>query len=251
MRPKGMREKMRSCHSGSSRMLRVGSVSTNVGPTAFTVIPYCASSIASTFVRSTTPPLLAPYADRSSMPTTPTCEAMLIMRPPSPRATMCRAAACAAKKLPLRFVSSTLSQLASSTSNTLCGMFSPALLTKRSKRPNSEATRSTPVCTEDTSVTSITTGTVPNRSATCAADFCSRLVPTTVAPASLRPSAIPAPKPLLAPVTKATCPSSRNDKFMELLPHLPRPLKHEPNRERYQQHAQEKDRVLLPLLETT
>src|SRR3954467_13135225 len=68
---------------------------------------------------------------------------MLMIRPPSPWPTICRAAAWAPKKVHLRFVSRTASQLASSTSNTPWGMFSPALLIMTSSRPSSEATGST------------------------------------------------------------------------------------------------------------
>src|SRR3712207_6468776 len=139
-----------------------------------------------------------------------------MMRPPSPRSTMGRAAAWVTKKVPLRFVSRTASQLASSTSNTPCGMFKPALLTRMSRCPNLESTLSTPARTEATSATSMTTGIEPNRFAICAADSCSRLVPATVAPASLSAAAIPAPRPRLAPVTKATFPSSRKDRLIGL-----------------------------------
>src|SRR4051812_25579800 len=37
-RPRGMRERMRSRHSGSARVFRANSVATKVGATAFTVI---------------------------------------------------------------------------------------------------------------------------------------------------------------------------------------------------------------------
>jgi hypothetical protein len=60
IRPKGMRERMRSRQVGSWSVLRVNSVLMNVGATALTVISCYASSMASTFVSCITPALLAP-----------------------------------------------------------------------------------------------------------------------------------------------------------------------------------------------
>src|SRR5688500_8026934 len=79
-RPTGISLRALSPFSPDQPTVAIG-LSTTVGEMALTVIPYCAHSSASTFVRPISPALLAPYAACSAIETTPACEAMLILRP--------------------------------------------------------------------------------------------------------------------------------------------------------------------------
>ncbi len=69
-------------------------VSTTVGETALTVMPWRAHSSESTCVRPMTAALLAQYAACWSSPMTAACEARLMMRP-YPASSITRPAACA------------------------------------------------------------------------------------------------------------------------------------------------------------
>ena len=88
-------------------------MSVRMGPGAITLtaIPLGANSTAITLLRSMSPALEVPYAERPVPPRWPEIEPILMMRPP-PCSIMRRAAACAVRKVPVRLTRSTRSQSA-------------------------------------------------------------------------------------------------------------------------------------------
>ena len=100
------------------------------GPTAFTVIPYCASSMARQRVKWSTAAFDTQYAPISQRGTLAAVEAVLTMRPP--RASIIDGTtAWQQKSMLLRFTSSTRRQAAASTSTMdMEGKAMPALFTR-------------------------------------------------------------------------------------------------------------------------
>ena len=120
-----------------------------------------------------------------------------------------------ARSVPVRLVSITRLQSASSISSTGALCVIPAAFTRISTLPNSSSTASCNACTESRSSTSLATRNVRRPSASISAaafSTCSsrRELATTSAPASARPSAIACPSPVVPPVTTATLPLKSN-----------------------------------------
>ena len=147
---------------------------------------------------------------------------------PYPRGTIRFAIACATKKLPRRFVSSTRFQSSHVTSSAGLRTLHPALFTRMSTRPKAASAASAMAAILTSSRTS-------NSTATARRPICSisvtnalrssfrRLVTTRSAPAraSARPNVCPSPR--LAPVTTATCPVRSNSPALIASPRQIRP----------------------------
>ena len=145
-----------------------------------------------------------------SEPTCPICEDTLMMTPP-PCTTISRAAAWATTNAALTLSPSSRSRVGSSTSRKGCGRFSPALLTRMSRRSRpAKASRTT-----SDRVTSKGNGcAVPPCAAISRATSSSslgvRLTSISSAPAAARANATARPIPRPAPVTSTVLPSRRN-----------------------------------------
>src|SRR5574341_896991 len=157
-------------------------------------------------------------AEYSGTPPTarrPRMEAMLMMHPPCPCATIRRAASWATNQAPFRLVSITRSQSISSWSKNGLVTTTPALLTRVVSPPSSASALATASRTLEASVTSrgMEMARLPRRpisaavSASLSAD---RAASATEAPARPRVWAKCRPRPLDAPVTRIFRPSSLN-----------------------------------------
>src|SRR5262249_19567500 len=182
-------------------------------------MPCLAYSSPSSRVRLITAPLAALYAsagNRLEEPARPQIDAILMILPDC-WATMTFSASRAQKNTPSRSTSSTARQLAVgySCSSRACGSAIPALLNKMSSPPRTSTTRATIASTWASTVTSQPIA-IPCRprpwttAAVALADSSSMSAQATSAPASAITSANCLPRPLPAPVTSATLPSSLN-----------------------------------------
>ena len=119
------------------------------------------------------------------------------------------------RSVPVRLVSITRDQSASSTSSVGPFCVIPAAFTRMSTLPNWASTASCSACTCARSATSLTTRSVRRPSPSISAATAStaedrRELATTSAPASANPSAIAWPSPVVPPVTTATLPLKSN-----------------------------------------
>src|SRR3954447_25478113 len=133
----------RSLPRGSSSSWPVIGVAISPGATAVTVMPYCASSSAMTFVSRPSPPFAAQYG---ALPSSGTCswiDVTFTIRPPRPPAIIRRAATWPHRKAPVRSTSSTWRHVSSSTSPNGVESPVPALLTSTSSPPSASASSST------------------------------------------------------------------------------------------------------------
>ena len=148
------------------------------------------------------------------MPMDPKMEPTVMIFPP-PCLIMCAAMACVQRKVPVRLVRITLFHSSSVVLSEETACITPTLLTRMWIRPchaEALATESLICCDEPTSI-SIANARLPVLSMRLqlSSRFCRRLPQQTMsAPASARPSAMARPRPLPAPVTKATWPVSEN-----------------------------------------
>ena len=185
------------------------------GQMQFTRTPRPPHSIASDFVRPTTPYLLALYAARAGRcPRSPRNVPMFTMLP-EPRASIPRPAACAHRKAPVRFTSTTKRKSSGLTSALGSALMTPAPFTRTSIPPKVSSVSSTARATSSAFVTSAPMASERRprssmRRAVSSARFTRLPSAATSAPASARPSAIAAPRPVPAPVTRAALPSRRN-----------------------------------------
>src|SRR5258706_11269372 len=138
---------------------------------------------------------------------------MLMMAPPPPCFTICRAAAWPARKMPFRFTASTRSKSASSRSRNSAACTMPALPTRMSRRPNSFTAAATAASTSalrETSHAAKLTGYPSERSRRTsrwpARSFTSES--STWAPSRAKACAQASPMPCAAPVTRATLSAS-------------------------------------------
>ena len=145
---------------------------------------------------------------------------------PLPRSIMCAATACEQRKVPVRLVRITLFHSSSVVLSDETPCITPALLTRMWTLPCHAAAFATEslTCFDEPTSVSIASARLPVLSIRLqvSSRFCGRLPQQTMsAPASARPSAMARPKPLPAPVTRATWPSSENH-FSNVLnrPHL-------------------------------
>ena len=181
------------------------------GAIAFTLIPCRAHFHARSRVSAMTPPFVAWYGSEfivsAGAPCRPATDAMLTILPP-PFSIIVRPTACAHRKTPVRFTSTTFCQPLSGMSSGAAPQTVPALLTRMSTRPNSWTTRATIASTDSWSLTS--TGSASARVGIAAAASSQRSTlraqSTSSAPASASPVAIWRPIPLPPPVTIATLP---------------------------------------------
>src|SRR4051794_40526415 len=144
-------------------------------------------------------------------PTTPSTDATFTIEPPSPRASMSRAASRARMKGAVRFTSSTSAKRSSGSSSAGPGSDSPALLTSTSTRPYADSASAMGRSSSSRRPRSHTTTRASDSSAASASRRARRRATITPgAPAASRARQKRAPSPALAPVTTATLPSSRN-----------------------------------------
>src|SRR5688572_7546746 len=141
----------------------------------------------------------------------PRMDAILMMLPPLPAATMARAPACATRQAPSRLVFMTLCQSSSVSSmeGLVCAM--PALFTTMSGAPTAFATAANAASTDAGSVTSIATAIAlppapPISPTSLSRRSVRRAQAATVAPSASSRRAKLSPSPLEAPVTRATLP---------------------------------------------
>ncbi len=187
------------------------------GASALTRMPREPHFEARSRVKVIRPPLLVLYPIASSpvpMPRRPAIDAMLRIDP-RPAASITRPAAWENRKLPVRLVSSTLVQSGRAISSAGAPQEVPALLTRKSIRPNRSIVAATVASTLSgsfTSQASARTSAPPARSssAACSHRGSLRAHKTRRAPASASPSAICRPSPTEPPVTTATRPVRSN-----------------------------------------
>ena len=148
---------------------------------------------------------------------------MLMIRPPPPAFAMRPATSRAISQAPLRLVSSTRSQSASSVSSSGLSTTMPALFTRIEIGPSPASAAAIPSATAAGSVTSRATATAwPPKASISAASSdrgpALRAASATLAPALARVRANRRPSPPEAPVTMATRPSSENSSAMVASP---------------------------------
>ena len=161
-----------------------------------------------------TAPLVIEYAKRSGMPTSDAIDAMLRITPP-PCRTIIGTAARAQKKMPFTFTAYSRSKSASDVRSIVPTCAMPALLTRMSTRPLSDATASKSRATAsafDTSQTNASARPPSRPIASAVRRAAASSTSTTATRACWRPksAAIAAPMPDPAPVTTATLSVSRN-----------------------------------------
>ena len=147
----------------------------------------------------------------------PRIEAMLTMAPPDPELRIHPAQAFATRKAPLRLVSSTASNRASSVSSQARVSAMPALLTRMSMPPSPAITSSMPAATLAPSETSSRTATAScpaaiRSAATRWQSASRRAAMATCAPSRASNRAKCSPRPPDAPVTSARLPFKPADK---------------------------------------
>ncbi len=182
-------------------------------------IRYGRPSSDSDFVSPVTACLVAVYAIECGRGAWAEIEPLLMMRPPCGSCSfICRYAACAHRKAPVRFTSTTARQSAAarSSSGTPPGPNVPALLNSRSSRPNRSRTAAKSASTSSASVTSVVTHSAsvsPAPAAVSASGSARRPASASDQPAPARARATARPIPDPAPVTTATfrpAPSTRS-----------------------------------------
>src|SRR5215467_1018053 len=145
----------------------------------------------------------------------PRIEAMLMIDPPRPVATMRRAASCPTRTTPSRLTAMTARHSSSLMRVKYAFEGMPALLTRMQIGPNAASVCSTPSATDARSVTSMATAAAsPPSALISAASRCNasmlRAANATLAPAPASTRAKWRPKPDEAPVTRATLPASES-----------------------------------------
>ena len=180
----------------------------------FTCTPAAAHSSASTFVSCSTPPFEEAYAAWLGRATLPRMLDTL-MTLPDPRATKCPPAARAPLKQPFRFVATTNSNSSGVSSRAGLRTFTPALLTRMSRRPSRSTAAPAMASQSSGEVTSAVKGAARRprariSSARRSSSAAVRLASSTSAPAAASASAIVRPSPRPAPVTMATRPLRSN-----------------------------------------
>ncbi len=180
------------------------------GPIPTTRIPLGPSSIAAHLVSIATPALAAQYADMPSAGTIALIDAMLMITPDAPAATMAADSARRERKTPRRQTFITASHCSTGCECTGEYQPMPAALSARSSRPNSSVARSTMRSTDSGTVTSTISvmHASPSSSAIPASASRFRSPSTTRAPSATNRRAHSAPIPEAPPVTTPT--RSRN-----------------------------------------
>ena len=180
-------------------------VSIEPGHTQLARMPSRAYSTAMTFVRASTPPLLAEYAAAHGCPASAAVDAVFTMAPP-PASSRAGMAARQQAKVPVRLTASTRSQVSKSCSWVRAVRRIPATLATTWRAPN----RSTAVATAASETAGSLTSPVTSTTASPAR---SHLVATsratTCAPSATSRSTVARPMPDAAPVTRATFPANR------------------------------------------